>query len=340
MTGMEPRRFWWVNQNQTFDQEVGGGYLWSPKRRSDGAKNRFYENMREVAPGDIIFSFAGRQIRAIGTALSHALECPKPEEFGSAGPNWDKIGWKVDVIFSRKINPIRPKDHIAVLRYLLPPKYSPLQTTGDGIQSVYLAEISQDMAETLAGLSGSLAQDLVRGHRVGTSEPQPEEVSSVETRRTELEEWEDHIQEEEIAKNGGIPETEKLSLVRARRGQGIFKERVMVIEKSCRLTKVENPVHLRASHIKPWRDSRGRNDERLDGENGLLLTPSMDPLFDRGFISFENDGELIISPRADSISLVRMGIPADRRINVGGFTEGQKGYLGFHRAEVLLKIAM
>jgi putative restriction endonuclease len=51
-------RYWWVNQNQTYRHEVEGGYLWSPKRSASGARNPFYEAMREVAPGDLIFSFA------------------------------------------------------------------------------------------------------------------------------------------------------------------------------------------------------------------------------------------------------------------------------------------
>ena len=50
-------RYWWVNQNQTFRQELDGGYLWSPKRNKNGHRNPFYEFMREVAPGDIVFSF-------------------------------------------------------------------------------------------------------------------------------------------------------------------------------------------------------------------------------------------------------------------------------------------
>jgi hypothetical protein len=53
-----PMRFWWVNQNQTFRQEVKGGYLWSPKLKADGARNPFYDSMREVSPGDIVFSFS------------------------------------------------------------------------------------------------------------------------------------------------------------------------------------------------------------------------------------------------------------------------------------------
>jgi len=50
-------RYWWVNQKQTHRHEIAGGYLWSPKRRSDGGRNQFYENMKEVAPGDRVFSY-------------------------------------------------------------------------------------------------------------------------------------------------------------------------------------------------------------------------------------------------------------------------------------------
>ena len=100
--------------------------------------------------------------------------------------------------------------------------------------------------------------------------------------------------------------TEKTQIVLARRGQGIFKENVRKLEKRCRITGVERLEHLRASHIRPWRDSD--NQVRLDGENGLLLTPSIDHLFDRGFISFENRGRLLISPVAHMESLRRMGI--------------------------------
>ena len=84
-----------------------------------------------------------------------------------------------------------------------------------------------------------------------------------------------------------IPVTEKRQVILARRGQGKFRERVSMIERACRITQVNRPEHLIASHCKPWRDCES-NDERLDGENGLLLTPTVDHLFDRGFISFEN----------------------------------------------------
>ena len=67
-----------------------------------------------------------------------------------------------------------------------------------------------------------------------------------------------------------------------------------------------------ANHCKPCRDC-DTNKERLNGENGLLLTPSIDHLFDRGFIGFEGNGSLIVSPVAHRPSLERMGIIGNAR---------------------------
>jgi len=55
--------------------------------------------MREVAPGDLVFSFVDTRIVAIGTAQSYCYESPKPAEFGEAGLNWEAIGWRIRVSF-------------------------------------------------------------------------------------------------------------------------------------------------------------------------------------------------------------------------------------------------
>lgn len=73
------------------------------------------------------------------------------------------------------------------------------------------------------------------------------------------------------------------------------------------------------------------------GRTAGCLTPSIDHLFDRGFIGFEDSGRLIISPVAPRPSLQRMGVDPQRAVNVGGFTEGQLGFLDFHRDKVLLR---
>jgi putative restriction endonuclease len=118
-------RYWWVNQNQTIRQEIEGGYLWSPKRNKNGHRNPFYEFMREVAPGDIVFSFFDTHIAALGIVSGYCRESPKPQEFGTAGMNWSQIGWRVDVRWQRLSNSIRPKDHIRRLRPDLGSKYAP-----------------------------------------------------------------------------------------------------------------------------------------------------------------------------------------------------------------------
>ncbi|ADP70699.1 hypothetical protein Rvan_1444 [Rhodomicrobium vannielii ATCC 17100] len=316
-------RFWWVNQNQTYRHEIRGGYLWSPKRNANGNRNAFYESMREVAPGDIVFSFKDTLICAIGVAQSYCWESPKPDEFGNAGAYWEDIGWKVTVLFTELTHRIRPKDHMDLLKALLPRKYSPLQDSGNGNQAVYLTEVPEGMADALVGLIGYEAQVVL--HAAGEVLPVPAD---------DLEEQERKI-EHRIEADSTIVETDRQALIRARRGQGLFKDRVSRIEACCRVTKVDNPTHLIASHCKPWRDST--NEERLDGENGLLLTPSIDHLFDRGFISFEDTGRLIISPVAHRPSLRRMGVETDNPVNVGVFTSGQKKFLDLHRNGVLLQ---
>lgn len=316
-------RYWWVNQNQTYRHEFEGGYLWSPKRNANGARNPFYESMREVAPGDLIFSFLDTRIAAIGVAQSYCWESPKPLEFGTAGQNWENVGWKVTARFTELANKVRPKEHIDVLRPLLPERYSPLQPNGNGLQSVYLTEIPTSFAEVLLGLVGDEAATLV-----GSAHEVKPRIAD------DLDQWERKL-EQQVIVDPHVPETDRLALIRARVGQGLFKDRVSQIERRCRITGVENPVHLVASHCKPWRDSS--NEERLNGENGLLLTPSIDHLFDRGFISFENSGKLIISPVAHRPSLERMGIDVTDLINVGAFSTGQKRFLDFHRNSVLLE---
>ena len=320
-------RYWWVNQNQTFSQEFEGGYLWSPKRKSNHTINPFYEFMREVAPGDVIFSFQGAHIRAIGIAQSQCYEAPKPAEFGSAGMNWSDIGWKVEVRYYSLTTQIRPGENMTILAPLLPDRYSPLQSTGRGNQSVYLTEVPVMLATALVALIGPEARMIVEGQYL-------HDEMQIERSAPDVLLWEDHIAQS-IRAAQDVPATDREALILARRGQGTFKRNVLKIEQRCRITGVDRIEHLVASHCKPWRSCK-TNWERLDGENGLLLTPSIDHLFDRGFISFEDDGSLLLSRVAHKESLRKMGVPVNERYRVGGFSDGQKRYLQYHRESVFL----
>jgi putative restriction endonuclease len=318
-------KYWWVNQNQTFRQETSGGYLWSPKRNRNGAKNQFYENMRAVTPGDLVFSFRDAKIAALGIAISNCYDAPKPDEFGTRGENWDDVGWKVDVVYKDMASAIRPKDRIDRIRPLLPEKYSPLQQSGDGLQSVYLAEINVELATLLRDWLNGAGNDLT------LTAVTPDD----NCRTSMLDKVEERI-ETQIRGSSEIGSTEKEQLVKARRGQGRFRDNVCQLEQRCRVSGVGDSRFLIASHIKPWRSAT--NQERLDGENGLLLSPNIDRLFDRGFISFSDDGALLLSDAIDRDTLNRLGTPTSGTFNSGPFTEKQRHYLTFHRREIFLKV--
>jgi hypothetical protein len=121
--------------------------------------------------------------------------------------------------------------------------------------------------------------------------------------------------------------------VKARRGQSLFRFRVFQIEAACRLTGIARPDLLIASHIKPWRLCETTH-ERLDGANGLLLTPHVDRLFDRGLLSFGDDGEVLRSAALPAGDLERLGLAEACRRNAGSFSERQQAYLAWHREAV------
>jgi hypothetical protein len=194
---------------------------------------------------------------------------------------------------------------------------------------MYLAHVPRQMADVLGSLIGSEFKLLVDA---ATGIPL-DEKSRGTAEYPEKEDWEQHLVEE-VSNSPTLDTTEREAIIQARIGQGQFRKNVAQIETYCRITRVNEPTHLRASHTKPWRTST--NEERLNGENGLLLTPTIDHLFDRGFIAFEDTGELLISPVAYKPSLQMMGIPCDRRANVGTFSSGQKQFLAYHRENVFL----
>ncbi len=306
-------RYWWVNQKKTYKHEVSGGFLWSPKRNKNGARNQYYENMKEVQPGDIVFSYREAKIPAIGVVRSPAETTIKPD-FGAAGAKWSSEGWFVRVEFRELPEPLSPKSHMDRLAPLLPEKYSPLQTDGNG-KEFYLTELPLAFATQLLALIGDGGRQLIGSLEAGAPEI-AEEFAAVA-----------------IAGRTDIGETTKTQLTNARRGQGVFRANVRINEKFCRVTKVADPDLLVASHIKPWRDSD--DTEKLNGCNGLLLAPHVDRLFDRGLIAFADDGRLLVSSKLDSSVLRAWGIPSG--LNVGAFAPEQAAFLRYHRQKVFLQ---
>lgn len=131
----------------------------------------------------------------------------------------------------------------------------------------------------------------------------------------------------------GLEMTAAFSLREVRTKQSLFRDNVLRVEKRCRVTGIEDLRFLRASHIKPW--SRcDRGEERVDGNNGLLLAPHVDHLFDQGWISFENNGSLIRSSDLPKDILDDLGIDY-ATFKKSTFNERQREYLKYHRTNIL-----
>ncbi|MFC5739771.1 HNH endonuclease [Sinirhodobacter huangdaonensis] len=133
--------------------------------------------------------------------------------------------------------------------------------------------------------------------------------------------------EHDVLIDTSFPETTREAIVKARIGQGLFRRRVIQKYGCCLITEIEERSLLVASHIKPWRDCRKDPRECLDPENALLLSPTWDRLFDQGFISFTDRGEMIISDDLTQSTRKALGV-RKRKIKL---TRGQVAYMAWHR---------
>ena len=129
---------------------------------------------------------------------------------------------------------------------------------------------------------------------------------------------------EAILEDPAINETDKISLVKCRIGQGTFRQKLIGYWGSCSATKFNDTNMLIASHIKPWKVSS--NIERLDVFNGLLLTPNLDKAFDSGFVTFDDCGAIKISPQL--LESEKLGINVDQRVLLA---KEHLKYMSFHR---------
>jgi len=126
--------------------------------------------------------------------------------------------------------------------------------------------------------------------------------------------------------------TERKGLVNSRVGQGAYRKSILFRwDFKCAVTNFRKNEILIASHIVPWRSST--NEERLDVDNGILLSPTYDALFDQYLISFENSGKIILSQSLLNTDYELLGVNGNERIK--NFSTGNYSYLERHRESLL-----
>ena len=126
--------------------------------------------------------------------------------------------------------------------------------------------------------------------------------------------------------------TDREQVILARNGQGLYRDRLLAAwGGACAVTGLSEPDFLMASHAKPWKDAS--DAERLDGANGLPLIPNLDKLFDKGWISFANDGVILVSPSLSSAAQAALGVNSSLQLRLP-LSDTQKEYLRYHREKV------
>jgi hypothetical protein len=277
--------------------------------------------MRLAAPGDVVLSYAEARVGRAGIVSDFALSSPKPEEFGSIGAYWNSTGWLLPIKWLDEVLSVRPKEILNRLAPLLPSRHSPIQAvSGNGNQKAYLAEVDKavvDLVLETASLSISMLRSV------------PDRTMA--DFATKL----DDIVESNIQHDVSLDQTIREQLVSARRGQGIFRKRVLDVEPVCRVTGIDKPNLLIASHIKPWR-ACSTASERLDGSNGLMMAPHADFLFDRGLLSFDADGRTIFSSQLTDTDADKLGMHTIQRPSPRPLGDDSIAYLQHHRSSVFI----
>ena len=135
--------------------------------------------------------------------------------------------------------------------------------------------------------------------------------------------------------------TEEECMSRRRKGQDLLANYLYEKYGKCFITGIKRKPLLVASHIKPWADSKGEQArERLDEDNVLLLSVGYDKLFDRGYISFNDDGCMVVCKDAisdDELRLLGVDVSSHVRLADVYLTLGRKKFLRYHRDNIFGK---
>ncbi len=287
--------FWLVYQGTSWGRSRKGGYLWAPKISKSGQAPVHWSNMERVRPGELIFSGVNNALRAVSQAALPAYAAPRPDPLDDE--HWGGEGWRLDVAYSDLPKPLPYPDWVPSVLPQMPARYSAFAAGGRPNQG-YLFELPLSIGEYLVSLIEAQGVDIT----AEASDAAPMPV-------------------------GG--KTERQALTRARIGQGKFRQDLLLrFDGRCAVSGLDRPELLRASHIKPWAGSS--NLERLDVNNGLLLSAAYDAAFDARLISFGDEGTMLLASDFPPEIARTAGINPLARLQTAD--DASVGYLAQHRA--------
>lgn len=294
-------KFFWVNIGTSYKEVLDGDFLWAPIS-SNNAKGTeihraHWDNVANVRTGDIIFCCYKKHINFIAQASEDAKLADRPTS--RSFDEWGKKGNQVNVTITHLHCPVSRDDISAAFikrfnQYCIPTVF----TNKGTLSQIYMAQLPADAGLFL----------LEAAQQIGLAENALIDEGNL---------------------NGKVSETTRAALIQARVGQGKFRSDLMKRwNHRCSLTGIENIDLLIASHIVAW--AKCDNKARLDPDNGLLLASHVDRLFDRGWISFADDGELLVDKDLSAADRKILAIEQFPRLKK--LTNGNRHYLAKHRS--------
>lgn len=265
-------------------------------------------NMKMIKKEDIIFNSYNGKLVSVLIAKENCKEHERPTGLDQLDL-WDKDGWLVNAKYINLEEPITYKDYMDDILKLQDEKYAPFNKSGRG-NTGYLFRVSEELANFFFEII-ERSNGISRGEFLIENTLQEEIIKQIEN---------------DLDSTITLDKTEKETIIKSRIGQSAFKKALLAIEKKCRICGVTNERFLVASHIKPWSESN--NQERLDVNNGLLLCPNHDALFDKRYISFDKTGKVLIKESLDVTTKVLLNINETMRIKMN---ERQQNYMKWHR---------
>jgi hypothetical protein len=304
----EELNFFWVNIGKSHKEAIEGHFLWAPlhsekPKASGGVRTTYFSHWNSVATvraGDIIFCNVDRKIAYIAVAKLNAYEAAPPTT--RIFNEWDPNGRRVDVDFFELEPPISIEGYILdSFKERYNERCTPRVVTKTGsIFQGYMASLPMDAGIDLLRLAGD-QEEAIATTSLNLSAPMvtPKRVSS---------------------------STTKQALREARIGQGRFRRDLLNFWQRCPITGITNPDLLIASHAKPWAISS--DEEKLDPYNGFLFAVHIDRLFDKGLISFNQDGKILISKHLSERDARVLNIHREITLPI---QQNHKKYLEAHR---------
>jgi putative restriction endonuclease len=301
--------YYWVNQGKTYKEEKSGAYLWAPVKNAQGNTFFHWENMLKLAVNDIVFNYRKGALVGYCVISSKSYFAPQPEEF-TVDVEWEHEGHMADAVYYVFDDPLVLEEVYHKIEHVLPGKYSPINATKkeERLQikanQGYLYQINSEVAKLLCEIAKVKSEVL----------------------------FDDNGVENKLQEDYKTPDvTSRTGLVTSRVGQGEYRRRILKRwNYQCAVTKCSIKEILIASHIVPWKDSNNR--ERMDVDNGILLSPVYDALFDKHFISFNKAGKIILSKSLSHTELSKFGITGHESIS--NLSAGNHRYLEVHRKKL------